>query len=198
MLTLDCSDYIKSGIERLSDAELDGLYTPSPELESIYAGKSFEIRPDITLSFDARSYKEAAVIYGAALDFIEDMYALYIQNGNRDFEISIDETSAPTTPAQHFFVANELARRGVKFDALAPRFCGEFRAGIDYIGDLKKFEAEFAVHAAIAAKFDYKLSIHCGSEKFSVLPMIGKLSRGRFHIKTSGTSWLEAMKMIRG
>jgi len=124
------------------------------------------------------------------------MFALYIQSGTRDFEISIDETATPTTPAQHFFVANELARRGVKFDTLAPRFCGEFQKGIDYIGNLQQFETEFAVHAAIAEKFDYKISVHSGSDKFSVFPLIGKLSCGRFHVKTAGTNWLEAMKLI--
>ena len=196
MITLDCSEYIKTGIEKLDDAQLDAVYQADTELEAMYVGKSFEIAPGVTISFDARTYKESAVIYGAAIDFIEDMYALYIQSGTRDFEISIDETATPTTPAQHFFVANELARRGVKFDTLAPRFCGEFQKGIDYIGDLAQFEAEFAVHAAIAEKFDYKISVHSGSDKFSVFPIIGKLSGGRFHIKTAGTNWLEAMKLI--
>ncbi len=196
MITLDCSEYIRNGIEKLDDEQLNALYQTNEELEAVYVGKSFEIAPGVNISFDARSYKEAVVIYGAALDFIEDMYALYVQSGTRDFEISIDETATPTTPAQHFFVANELARRGVKFDTMAPRFCGEFQKGIDYIGDLAQFEAEFAVHAAIAEKFDYKISVHSGSDKFSVFPIIGKLSGGRFHIKTAGTNWLEAMKLI--
>ncbi len=196
MITLDCSEYIKTGAENFSDAELDAAYSENKELEDRYIGKSFNITPDITVQFDERSYKEAAVIYSDAITFIETIYYHYILNGNRDFEISIDETATPTTPSQHFFVANELALRGIKFDTLAPRFCGEFQKGIDYIGDIEQFKTEFAVHAAIAEKFDYKISVHSGSDKFSVFPFIGNLSNGRFHIKTAGTNWLEAMKLI--
>lgn len=196
MVTLDCSEYIKTGIDSLSDEQLNELYTADNEREALYIGHSFEIAPGTVIEFNERIYKECVVVYGTAIDFIEDMYALYIQNGMRDFEISIDETTSPTTPAQHFFVANELERRGVKFDTLAPRFCGEFQKGIDYIGDLKQFEAELKIHALIAEKFDYKLSIHSGSDKFSVFPIIGKLTNGRFHLKTAGTNWLEAMKLI--
>ena len=113
-----------------------------------------------------------------------------------DFEISIDETITPTTPLQHFFVANELTRRGIRFATMAPRFCGEFQKGVDYIGNLGQFEREFAVHAAIARHFGYKISVHSGSDKFSVFPAVGKLTKGRFHLKTAGTSWLEAMKLV--
>lgn len=196
MVTLDCSEYIKTGIDTLSDEQLNEIYTADNEREALYIGHSFEIAPGTVIEFNERIYKECVVVYGTAIDFIEDMYALYIQNGMRDFEISIDETTSPTTPAQHFFVANELERRGVKFDTLAPRFCGEFQKGIDYIGDLKQFEDELKIHALIAEKFDYKLSIHSGSDKFSVFPIIGKLTNGRFHLKTAGTNWLEAMKLI--
>jgi hypothetical protein len=92
-------------------------------------------------------------------------------------------------------VASELARRNVKFATIAPRFCGEFQKGVDYIGDLAQFEAELAVHAAIARHFGYKLSIHSGSDKFSVFGLIGRHTQGRFHVKTAGTNWLEAMRV---
>ncbi len=196
MITLDSSEKIKTGVERLSDAELAAIYTPNSELENIYPGHEFHISSDVTVSFDERTFREAAVIYGEAIDFISEIYSRHIRGAELDFEISIDETATPTTPEQHFFVANELARRGVKFDTMAPRFCGEFQKGIDYIGDLTQFEREFIVHAAIADKFDYKISVHSGSDKFSVFPLVGKLSHGRFHLKTAGTSWLEAMKLI--
>lgn len=196
MITLDCSEYIKSDIEKLSEDELSALCADNAELEGRYIGKTFDIAEGISVSFSERSYKECVAIYGAAIDFIEDMYELYIKSGTRDFEISIDETATPTTPAQHFFVANELSLRGIKFDTLAPRFCGEFQKGIDYIGNIDQFAEEFKVHTAIAEKFDYKISVHSGSDKFSVFPLIGRLSAGRFHIKTAGTNWLEAMKLI--
>lgn len=196
MVTLDCSEYIKTGIDTLSDVQLDEFYIPDSEREALYVGRTFEIAPGTVIDFDERSYKECAVMFGSAIDFIEDMYALYIQSGTRDFEISIDEITSPTTPAQHFFVANELTRRGVKYDTLAPRFCGELQNGIDYTGDLQQFEEELKIHALIAEKFDYKISVHSGVDKSSVFPTIGKLTHGRFHLKTAGASWIEAMKII--
>ena len=79
---------------------------------------------------------------------------------------------------------------------MAPRFCGEFQKGIDYIGDISRFRIEFAVHANIAKKLGYRISVHSGSDKFSVFPYIGSLSDECFHLKTSGTSWVEAVRVI--
>ncbi len=73
---------------------------------------------------------------------------------------------------------------------------GEFQKGIDYIGDLDQFEKEFKIHADIAERFGYKLSIHSGSDKFSVFPIIGRYTGGRVHVKTAGTNWLEAVRVI--
>jgi hypothetical protein len=126
------------------------------------------------------------------------MYRRFFTDGkySADFEISIDETSTPTTPLQHYFVARELIDSGVSFATMAPRFCGEFQKGVDYSGDLNQFNKEIKVHAVIARHFKYKLSIHSGSDKFSVFPAIGKETRNIFHVKTAGTNWLEAMRVI--
>jgi hypothetical protein len=79
---------------------------------------------------------------------------------------------------------------------MAPRFCGEFQKGIDYMGDITQFERELVIHAGLADDFGYKLSIHSGSDKFSVFSLIGKYTKGRFHIKTAGTNWLEAVRTV--
>ncbi|KKN55303.1 hypothetical protein LCGC14_0583470, partial [marine sediment metagenome] len=113
-----------------------------------------------------------------------------------DFELSVDESSAPTSPQAHLFIANEICEANIKVSSVAPRFVGEFQKAIDYIGDLDAFKRSFRTHAALARYFGYKISVHSGSDKFSVFPVIGELSRGRFHIKTSGTNWLEAVKVI--
>lgn len=138
------------------------------------------------------------LIYAQAVDFMEHIYNTFIRNAGRDidFEISIDETLTPTAPESHFFVANELYARGLTIYSMAPRFIGEFQKGIDYIGNIDQFEQELAVHAAIADKFGYKLSIHSGSDKFSVFPLIGRYTQGRFHVKTAGTNWLEAVRTV--
>ncbi len=113
-----------------------------------------------------------------------------------DFEVSIDETTVPTIPSAHIFIVEELRRNKVKFTSLALRFKGEFEKGIDYIGGLKTFKRDFLAHMAVNKRYGgYKLSIHSGSDKFSIYPIIGQHSE-TFHIKTSGTSWVEAARLI--
>jgi hypothetical protein len=192
MITLDCSDYIKNDI---ADDDL----SPLPQIYADkYLEKYFNIGEGINLNFTRRELEKTFTIYGDALRFTIDIYDRFFKDGkyDADFEISIDETATPTTALQHFFVAKELVDAGVTFATIAPRFCGEFQKGIDYIGNLIQFEEELKIHAAIARFFKYKLSIHSGSDKFSVFPCIGKETKGIFHIKTSGTNWLEAMRVI--
>jgi hypothetical protein len=114
-----------------------------------------------------------------------------------DFEMSVDETDAPTTPLEHFFIASELTRAGVKFTSLAPRFIGRFEKGVDYIGDLDKLDTELDKHAAVTDHFGtYKLSLHSGSDKLSVYPLLAKHWGERLHVKTAGTSYLEALRVM--
>ncbi len=117
--------------------------------------------------------------------------------GQYEIEMSVDETDSPTTPMEHFFVANELKCLGVKFSSLAPRFIGKFEKGVDYQGDLVEFERQFAQHAAIARHVGpYKISIHSGSDKFLIYPIAAKYTQGLIHLKTAGTSYLEAIRVI--
>jgi hypothetical protein len=116
--------------------------------------------------------------------------------GKFDFELSVDETETPTTAEAHVFVTLEARELGMNVGSVAPRFVGEFQKGIDYIGDLEEFRHTFAVHAALARKFGHRISVHSGSDKFSVFPIVGELTRGRYHVKTAGTFWLEAMKIL--
>ncbi|MDR0623770.1 MAG: tagaturonate epimerase family protein [Treponema sp.] len=191
MITLDCSEHIKTGVTVENAPPVPSKYADK------FLGKNFNIGEETVLSFTEGDLKRIAAIYGGAIDFAADMYNRFLADGtyDADFEISIDETSTPTTPLEHFFVARELIDAGVSFATMAPRFCGEFQKGIDYIGDLAQFDKEIKIHAAIARHFGYKLSIHSGSDKFSVFPSIGRETRGVFHVKTAGTNWLEAMRV---
>jgi hypothetical protein len=109
----------------------------------------------------------------------------------------VDETATPTTIAEHYFIASELRRAGVQWNSLAPRFTGRFEKGSDYIGSLPEFEQDFARHAAIARSFgSYRLSLHSGSDKFSIYPACARSARGLLHVKTAGTSYLEALRVI--
>ncbi|HEX3046227.1 MAG TPA: tagaturonate epimerase family protein [Bacillota bacterium] len=199
MITLDCSDYIHN-LKNEELSQIDKLYAELPSekrqaLETRFLGKSIQVGA-LTLAFSTESLRLNGVIYQKAIDYAIKVFQELIKPAGRvDFEVSIDETLTPTDPLSHFFVALQLIEAGVKINSLAPRFCGEFQKGIDYRGDVKQFEAEYQAHEAIARHFGYKLSIHSGSDKFTVFPIIGRLSE-RFHVKTAGTNWLEAVRVI--
>jgi len=147
---------------------------------------------------EVETLMRATVKYGKAIQHAVAMFQRLSEMKDAfDFEVSVDETDAPTTPLEHFFIANELARKAVKFTSLAPRFIGRFEKGVDYIGDLDELDVELAKHAAVTAHFaTYKLSLHSGSDKFSVYPLIGKHWGERIHVKTAGTSYLEALRVV--
>lgn len=147
---------------------------------------------------DAESLLRAVVKYGRAIRHSVEMFRHLSQmKADFDFEISVDETDSPTTPLEHYFIASELTRAGVRFTSLAPRFIGRWEKGVDYLGDLSALDAEMQKHAAVTAHFGtYKLSLHSGSDKFSVYPLLAKHFAGRFHVKTAGTSYLEALRVL--
>ncbi len=185
MITLDASEHIHSEPGTKAD----------PAFEEYYLGRVFDAC-GTEISYTAEELSRIVYVYGEALDFATEIWQKFFEGQNSaDLEMSIDETGEPTDPKAHFFCASELCRRGVKMATVAPRFCGDFQKGIDYIGDRDQFERELIAHAAIAKSFGYKLSIHSGSDKFSVFPAIGR-HLDRWHVKTAGTSWLEAMGVV--
>ncbi|SFE21462.1 tagaturonate epimerase [Lentibacillus persicus] len=202
MITLDCSEQIDKTAEEASSETVQIEYNKLPEdikirYEDHYLNKTFQVN-GLSLTFDNISLMRNVLLYHTAIKYMTHVYNKYISKENRpiDFEISIDETETITSPLSHFFVANELSQKNVKLVSLAPKFCGEFQKGIDYIGDLEQFEKELSEHALIAEHFGYKLSIHSGSDKFKVFPIIAKYTKGVFHVKTAGTNWLEAIRVI--
>ncbi|MHA6253153.1 tagaturonate epimerase family protein [Oceanobacillus sp. CAU 1775] len=202
MITLDCSDYIKNEIEEASEEEIQVKFEALPEqlqqyFSQTYLNKEFEL-DGFTLAFDKTSLMKNVLLYNEAIHFMTRVYKEYILKANRpiDFEISIDETETVTSPLAHFFVANELKQNEAGVVSLAPRFYGEFQKAIDYMGEIDIFEVEFEKHVKIAEHFGYKLSIHSGSDKFSVYPIIAEHTKGIYHIKTAGTNWLEALRVI--
>jgi hypothetical protein len=142
----------------------------------------------------------AAAKYGRVVAHTLRMYRHLVKRmGVRPFEleVSVDETDTVTTLAEHIYIAAELKRLGVRWISLAPRYVGEFEKGVDYIGDLKIFEDDFARHAAVARTFGrYKLSLHSGSDKFRIYPAAARHTKGLVHLKTAGTSYLEALRAI--
>ncbi len=208
MITLDLTNVLLPEAAEWSEAEVQSKFGTLPSelqrlVEREYAGTRFEVlgisgEPTAVRLSEAEA-KRCALMYGQALAFSEEVDAHLDRRtgGAFDLEISVDETTFPTLPSHHLFIARELERRGVRVSSLAPRFIGEFQKAVDYDGDLAEFERQFAVHAAIAATFGgYKVSVHSGSDKFSVYPIVGRHTRGRLHVKTSGTSWLESLRTL--
>jgi hypothetical protein len=187
---------LKGKVHGLPWSDLDD----SPEkLYQRYVGVGFDVE-GWRLVFDELALARAAAKYGRAVAHTARMYRhLTGVMGSRSFEleVSVDETETPTSPHEHYFVANELRRLGVQWVSLAPRYVGQFEKGVDYIGDLDQFDREMAKHAAIARVLGpYKLSIHSGSDKFSVYPIYARHAGMLVHLKTAGTSYLEALRAI--
>ena len=181
----DSIDVLKQKVASLNWDELSALYL---------SGNSNQAWGD----FEAESLMRATVKYGRAIQHAVSMFKRLSELTDAfDFEVSVDETDSPTTPLEHFFIANELTRKGVKFISLAPRFIGRFEKGVDYIGDLNALDVEMSKQAAVTAHFGtYKLSLHSGSDKFSVYPLVAKHWGERLHVKTAGTSYLEALRVL--
>jgi len=128
------------------------------------------------------------------------------QKGEANFiaEVSMDETDAPQTPPELLIILAALADENVRVQTIAPKFTGRFNKGVDYVGDLAQFEREFNDDLAVIAHAvqqyglpaNLKLSVHSGSDKFSLYPIIRRaLARtgAGLHLKTAGTTWLEEL-----
>jgi hypothetical protein len=209
MFTIDPGDHVVDAADEMSEAELGAAAADLPwvglqaSLESVlarFAGRRFEIGSELVLEPTSEEVLRGLVKYGAALVHVAAMYRHIVEvMGERHFEIevSVDETESVTSPFEHWLVASELKRLGVSWVGLAPRFVGDFEKGIDYRGDLEIFRQEYVKHLAIAdIRGPYKISIHSGSDKFGVYREIGLIGRGNVHVKTAGTSYLEALRTV--
>ena len=199
MITLDCSEHIDIQAAELSDAEAEARYLTLPAATRSHYEETYLNRelPVIGRIRPADLYRIVLVFHRAAVHAIDCYrYIDTIRTAEMDFELSIDETRTITSPAEHFIVANELALVGITPDSVAPHFSGEFEKGIEYSGDLHAFARDFAAHQKIADHFGYKLSVHSGSDKFSVFSTVGRMTGGHVHVKTAGTNWLEAVAVL--
>jgi len=202
----EADDYDRAKLKARYDALPWGDLEITPEeLLQAYTAQR-QCVDDVTLEMSNEVVARAAVKYDRAIAHTAGMYRhLERVMAGRPFEleVSVDATATPTSHEQHFFIASELRRLGVRWVSLAPRYVGRFEKGVDYIpssglcGDLSEFEADFAGHAAIArALGPYKLSLHSGSDKFSIYEIAAEKAHGLVHLKTAGTSYLEALRAI--
>lgn len=167
-----------------------------------YLGKAISLPTGVSIELSEEACMRAAVKYGAAIasalklgDYIKDAHDL--KGLDYEIELSVDETDQPTTLAEHYIIADQCLKNGMKLVSLAPRFIGELEKGVDYKGDVAALEASLNDHAAIAELLGpYKLSLHSGSDKISMYSALARATKGRFHVKTAGTSYLEALRVV--
>jgi hypothetical protein len=197
------AEYDPPGIlqEKVRQLPWESLQSSPEALYRQYLDRTISIE-GIELLFDEEHLLRAAAKIGRGIAHVAAMYYSLSQTAaGRPFEVevSVDETDTPTSIHEHAFIALELRRLGVQWTSLAPRFVGRFEKGVDYIGDLKAFETQVAGHAAVArALGPYKLSLHSGSDKYSIYPIAQEAARGAIHLKTAGTSYLEALRVAAG
>jgi len=206
--TIDPGEYVDDSANEASLGELQAKVEALPwtvldsspaDLQSRLADKPIDLG-DFNLALSQEELLRAAAKYGQAVAHTVSMYRHLVEvMRDRPFELemSVDETETVTSLAEHVYIVSELKRLGVKWVSLAPRYVGEFEKGVDYIGDLGAFEQSFARHLAVSKTFGpYKLSLHSGSDKFSIYPIASKVAGELVHLKTAGTSYLEALRAI--
>ncbi len=196
MITADVSDHLCRQYLGAPESELRGAYEALEpgyrrRIEQAYLGRKLVLETGEQVHFAEGELLRTAVVYGEAIAHAARLYRSGVEvkgEGGFDFELSVDETETPTEAVAHAFMALEARAAGIRLTSLAPRFIGEFQKGIDYTGDPQAFARSLRPHASLARELGHRLSIHSGSDKFAVFPAIGRETRSRFHIKTSGTS----------
>lgn len=197
--TLDVADDIG---EAADPADVAAFIDKHPELIGTVAIEGivepFEIsHADVekTANQFLKATQKAAAIY---------QHIVAAKGGADDFvtEVSMDETDSPQTPPEMLIILAAIADQGIPIQTIAPKFTGRFNKGVDYVGDPVQFEKEFNDDLAVIAHAvktyglpaTLKLSVHSGSDKFSIYPIIRNAIQrtgAGLHIKTAGTNWLE-------
>lgn len=198
--TLDVADFIG---QAASDADVNAFAAKHADLVG-----SLEI-PGLAKAFDLteEGLKEVASKYLVAVKEAGKIYQhIASKKGAENFvtEVSMDETDAPQTPGELLVILAAIADEGIPAQTIAPKFSGRFNKGVDYVGDVDQFGAEFEADLAVIRfavdRFDLpknlKLSVHSGSDKFSIYDPIQKALKAfdaGLHLKTAGTTWLEEL-----
>lgn len=203
--TIDPSGHVDQKADDYSENQVKEKFTAlASEVAWIngYIGRQVKLTTGTTIELTEAACLRAAVKYGKAVNHavtLADHIRSVQSDAGRDHEIelSVDETDQPTTLAEHYIVADQCLLRGMKLVSLAPRFIGDFEKGVDFKGDLAALDKSLADHAAIAKLLGpYKLSLHSGSDKLSMYTSLARATNGCFHVKTAGTSYLEALRVV--
>lgn len=196
--TMDVADFIG---KKATDAEIEAFVKRNEKYLGAFSIPGVEEQFEITLELLQQ-------IAGKFLFAIQQAGTIYRHiegikgKGNFITEVSMDEVADAQSPLEMFFILSMVAAEGIPAQTIAPKFTGRFNKGVDYVGDLvlfrKEFEQDLLVIDLAIAEFglpkNLKLSVHSGSDKFSIYPIMGELIKKHnkgIHVKTAGTTWLE-------
>ncbi|HEX7352149.1 tagaturonate epimerase family protein [Brachybacterium sp.] len=203
MFTLDPGDLVAdvtAGVTA-ADAEAlpwDQLEDSLADLKARYVGMTLDVGHS-QIEVTEQDVLTAAVKYGRAVVEAMRLYRHVTENAQHEIEIefAVDETAWLTTFFEHFYLASELTRLGASWFSFAPRYVDGFEKGLDFLGDAEELRRNLEAHHAIAEQFGgYKISLHSGSDKFSIYPLCVEATQGLVHLKTSGTSYLCGVEIV--
>lgn len=198
--TIDVADFIGKPAPQ---PDIDKFVTAHSDLPGRIALKGI----DEPLAITENDIRETASKFLYAVKTAGEVYRKIVANkgeGNFIAEVSMDETDRAQSPVELLIILAAIADEGIPIQTIAPKFSGRFNKGVDYVGDVSQFEREFFQDvAAVTYAVDrfglpnnLKLSVHSGSDKFSIYPAIHaalvRLDAG-VHLKTAGTTWLEEL-----
>ncbi len=203
---IPCSDFFTIDV-----ADSIGKAAPEAEVNAFV-----ERHPELVGTLNLDGLSEPLEVSKADVRRVAEQYLLAVKQAGEIFrhieaakgadnviaEISMDETDSPQTPPELLVILVAIADEKIPVQTIAPKFTGRFNKGVDYVGDLKQFEREFSDDVAVIAHAvktyglpeTLKLSVHSGSDKFSLYPIIReclKRTGAGLHLKTAGTTWLE-------
>lgn len=198
--TLDVADFIGKGS---AEADVEAFVEKYAKYIGPLAVKGIDEQFEISVELiraAAKKYLSAVKEAGRIYRHIEAAKG----KGNFITEVSMDETDQPQTPVEMLFILAAVADEGIPAQTIAPKFSGRFNKGVDYVGDVDAFAREFEQNLAIVAfaveefglPAGLKLSVHSGSDKFSIYGPINKAMNkfdAGLHVKTAGTTWLEEL-----
>lgn len=192
MIGFDCSDKINLGIEKLSDAEVEKRFEEFNEtfraaVNASYLNAEFKVG-NSKLSFEETQLHRIILEYGEAIMHVQFIYNSYLKNTpwDIDFELSLSKPGKLLTPQEHYLIANELERNGIKLAAVC----------LDTLNEDAALAENLQLHCDIASAFEYRLSLGNADIGLADLAAVMKYTKGKVHFKLNNILWLSAVKLI--
>ncbi len=182
-LSVDCAPLLGQG------------EAPTEELREQYQGRTFSVEGK-QIAFDRLTLEDCCREYGQVITLVSEVFYAYTQRAGADLEVLLNEAETPTGAAGLYFLANELCRRGIAFQAVCPRLELPLEAAAPLEEEAESLRKELELLHAVARSFGFKLSFRSLEHKESLLALLGEVTGDRLHGRLGGVCWLEAMRLL--